>query len=258
MRIGLVGCVKSKRPVASPAEDLYVSSLFKGRRKAVERSSSHWFILSALHGLVEPKTVLEPYDVSLVTASFPERRRWARGVLEALVRELADFRTITFEIHAGAAYREFGLVDGLLERGAKVEVPMRHLSQGEQLAAYAASAISEPTHQQMRVSDPNGVPDRSPALTGINERRSPGGKYAPLSNLLASLTDSSVRLSFSDIERILGFPLPASARRYPQWWQNDGHGSHSQARSWTGVGWETSGLNLVAARVTFVRVRGQK
>jgi hypothetical protein len=161
MRIGLVGCVKRKRPVASPAEDLYVSALFKGRRRWVDRTCSRWFILSALHGLVEPRTILEPYDFTLVTASRPERRRWARAVLDALVVELGDLRTMTFEIHAGAAYRDFGLVDGLLQRDAKVEIPMEHLSQGEQLAAYAAGVIPEPSVRQPDVSPQSVSPEPS-------------------------------------------------------------------------------------------------
>ena len=62
MRIGLVGCVKKKGPVAAPAEELYVSPLFVGRRRFVESTCDRWFILSALHGLVDPHEVIEPYD----------------------------------------------------------------------------------------------------------------------------------------------------------------------------------------------------
>jgi hypothetical protein len=43
-----------------------------------------------------------------------------------------------FEIHAGADYRDFGLADGLLQRGAVVTVPTLGLSQGRQLAFYAS------------------------------------------------------------------------------------------------------------------------
>jgi hypothetical protein len=64
-RIGLVGCVKTKRSFASPGKDLYASPLFRGRRRYVEASCDRWFVLSALHGLVAPDEVLEPYDVTL-------------------------------------------------------------------------------------------------------------------------------------------------------------------------------------------------
>ena len=42
-----------------------------------------------------------------------------------------------FEIHAGSDYRDFGLTDGLLLRGALVVVPTLGLTQGRQLAFYA-------------------------------------------------------------------------------------------------------------------------
>lgn len=62
MKVGLVGCVKSKRGTAAPARDLYTSALFRGRRRYVELTCDRWFILSARHGLVEPEEILEPYD----------------------------------------------------------------------------------------------------------------------------------------------------------------------------------------------------
>jgi hypothetical protein len=93
MRVGFVGCTKSKRPVASPGRDLYdPSTLFRGRRAYVERISDRWFILSALYGLVDPDDLIEPYDVALKTASTAERRAWGRGVLESLRTELGDLR----------------------------------------------------------------------------------------------------------------------------------------------------------------------
>jgi hypothetical protein len=54
--------------MAAPAGDLYVSSLFMGRRRFVEASCDRWFILSALHGGVDPDEVIEPYDESLVAS----------------------------------------------------------------------------------------------------------------------------------------------------------------------------------------------
>src|SRR5262245_22814516 len=123
-RIGLVGCVKSKRAHATRASDLYKSSLFRGRRSWVEKTCSQWFILSARHGLVRPDARLEPYDQSLVSASRAERRVWSEKVLAALDEVFSQrLFGVTFEIHAGAAYCEFGLVDGLRRRGAKVELP---------------------------------------------------------------------------------------------------------------------------------------
>ena len=137
MRIGLVSCVKTKLDHAAPAEDLYTSALFRGARHAVERSCDRWYILSALHGLVPPDRVLEPYEKTLSTASVAERRAWAERVLGELTEELGpSMREAIFEIHAGAAYEGFGLSAGLRRSGATVELPLTGLRQGERLRWY--------------------------------------------------------------------------------------------------------------------------
>jgi hypothetical protein len=94
-------------------------------------------VLSALYGLVRPEQVIEPYDLTLKSQPAKKRREWAVGVLRALERELGGLSAYAFEVHAGAAYRDYGLIEGLLNRGADVEVPAAGLSQGEQLAFYA-------------------------------------------------------------------------------------------------------------------------
>ena len=60
-----------------------------------------------------------------------ERRMWAAKVLEALEPCLADADTVVFI--AGQRYREF-LEPSLMSRGVALDVPMRGLSQGRQLA----------------------------------------------------------------------------------------------------------------------------
>jgi hypothetical protein len=139
MRIGLVGCVKSKLPHAAPARDLYTSALFRGARCAVERSCERWFILSALHVLVVPDQVLEPYEQTLTTASPGQRRAWAERVLGQVRATLGtDLSGHALEAHAGQAYLAFGLVEGLEARGATVEQPLEGLGLGNRLAAYEA------------------------------------------------------------------------------------------------------------------------
>jgi hypothetical protein len=137
MRIGLVGCVKNKLSTAAEAQDLYISALFRGRRWFVENTCDQWLVLSALHKLAEPGDLLTPYDVSLVGASRSARRMWAQETLAAIDHKLGDVRSYVFEIHAGSDYRNFGLVDGLLLRGASIAVPTLGLTQGQQLAFYA-------------------------------------------------------------------------------------------------------------------------
>lgn len=138
-RVGLVGCVKQKRRSAAPARDLYTSTLFKGRRTAVEATCDEWFVLSALHGLVRPDERLDPYDKTLNSLGHAERRRWSTNVLRDLETHLGALQGIHFELHAGATYLEFGLRDGLLRRGATVSWPTRGLAMGQQLQYYSGA-----------------------------------------------------------------------------------------------------------------------
>jgi len=136
-RIGLVGCVKAKSTQPEPAVKLYTSALFLGRVKYVSQTCDQWFILSALHGLVEPDCVLEPYDVALDDASRQQRREWSARVLQQLRDRLGDLGKYEFEFHAGAPYRDFGVVEGLEAAGAAVTNPTAGLRIGHQLAFYA-------------------------------------------------------------------------------------------------------------------------
>lgn len=242
MRIGLVGCVKEKRSEAAPARELYRSQLFLGRMAWVERTCDRWFILSALHGLVDPGEVLAPYDATLKDMSTGRRREWSQRVLHELEEAVGPLEAHVYEIHAGAEYVEYGLAEGLLRRGAQVERPMQGLRLGEQLAAYAA-AMREGTS----VPRGRGRAGRDPLPpTGA------GSKYEPLRQHLARQTADSVSLRFDELEEILGFPLPPSAARHGAWWQND-HG-HSQARSWLDAGFRAS-ADRARRTVTFRRAR---
>lgn len=84
------------------------------------------------------------------------------------------------------------------------------------------------------------------------------GKYEPLSKFLGGRPDDSIDAEFAQVEQILGFPLPQSAYRHQAWWANELHGSHSHARSWQEVGWETSKVDLAARKVRFTRRRNAK
>jgi len=239
MRIGLVGCVKQKGTSPAAAQDLYTSTLFRGRRRWVEQTCDGWYILSAKHGLVSPDAVLEPYDESLTGMSAATRRAWAVRVL-AQIDSLGFGPTQTiFEIHAGARYRSFGLVSGLQARGARVEVVAEHLGQGEQLAFY-----SRPASRQA-----------GPAPTGVESRtdRARSGSYDALATHLLGLSAPTVTLTFTDLECLLGRTLPASARAHRAWWSNERSGTHTHARAWMGVGWMVDRVDLRDATVTFRR-----
>ena len=63
------------------------------------------------------------------------------------------------------------------------------------------------------------------------------GKYQRLYTHLCSLTTEEWRTSFSEIEYIIEFDLPASARFHRPWWSNQtGGNGHSQALAWSAAG----------------------
>lgn len=78
-------------------------------------------------------------------------------------------------------------------------------------------------------------------------------KYDPLRDHLAASAVVAVKLSFPAIERILGEPLPVSARKHQAWWANEESGTHSHARAWLDVGYRTCRLDLTSQTVEFVR-----
>lgn len=75
-------------------------------------------------------------------------------------------------------------------------------------------------------------------------------RYEPLVQFL-SAHGREVRLSFAEIERTLGRPLPPSARRHQAWWANSD--SHTQAATWLAAGWQTEQVDLGGETVVFVR-----
>ena len=127
----LVSCVSVKRSAAAPARDLYVSHWFRKARACIEALGCPWYILSAKHGLLDPNSMIDPYDETLKAMPVDRRRIWAREVIEDLAPRLAGVNSVT--LFAGMAYREF-LEPELRGRGLRVHVPMLGMRIGQQLS----------------------------------------------------------------------------------------------------------------------------
>lgn len=82
-----------------------------------------------------------------------------------------------------------------------------------------------------------------------------GGKYASLFHHLTALGRDRWTTTFAGVERVLGFALPNSARRYRQWWANQANGRHTQARAWMEAGWRTGAVILNREIVVFERAK---
>jgi hypothetical protein len=155
----LVGCVSLKNRVASPAKDLYRSELFRRRRLYAERSGLPWLIVSALHGLVAPDDVLQPYDVAIARLSSSERRSLGDRIAAQLEERFEPLRGRVFEVHAGDEY-VVTMLSALRSEGVRLTRPLQGLRIGEQLAWYGqrlgltseASVGASP--QDWRVAEP--------------------------------------------------------------------------------------------------------
>lgn len=77
-------------------------------------------------------------------------------------------------------------------------------------------------------------------------------KYEALPQFLARHDHEAHRMSFAEIERVLGFKLPKSAYEHEAWWSNNSTG-HSHARAWLEFGWRTEAVDLAKRKVTFRR-----
>ncbi|WP_329484221.1 DUF262 domain-containing HNH endonuclease family protein [Kribbella sp. NBC_01484] len=78
------------------------------------------------------------------------------------------------------------------------------------------------------------------------------GKYEPLWRWLRNFDGREARLTFSEIEQILGFSLPDSSRNHlPHWYSYEGS---AVARAIIDAGWKATQVQLAAETVTLVRV----
>jgi hypothetical protein len=76
-------------------------------------------------------------------------------------------------------------------------------------------------------------------------------RYGPLGDHLSGVPHSTVTLSFSEIEAIIGRPLPpsASGQHGRQWWANTP--THSQGNAWIEAGWRVDNIDVIGRRVRF-------
>lgn len=77
-------------------------------------------------------------------------------------------------------------------------------------------------------------------------------KYAPLEKHLAQANHAQIHMNFSDIEKIIGQPLPPSARKHRAWWSNNPTNS-VMTYAWLAAGYKTAEVNLEGEELLFIR-----
>jgi len=129
--IVLVACSKRKAPVPCKAKDMYQSIWFKLARAYAEEHGDRWYILSAMHGLLEPDDLIHPYNKNLAEMTTAARMEWAEAVYIQLARKIrppGDFRIVILGSKLYASY----LAAIMRRYGYKVLMPLVGMGIGEQ------------------------------------------------------------------------------------------------------------------------------
>ena len=113
------------------------------------------------------------------------------------------------------------------------------------------TTLLEPVRAWWRGAPP--VSERPTPIFPI-ERSTPRvpAEYLSLYTYLEHRYASIVVLTFEQMEALLGFALPASARTERDWWTGAAVETHRQSAAWMGAG-RTAIPNLSARTVTFER-----
>jgi len=99
-----------------------------------------------------------------------------------------------------------------------------------------------------------GDASRQPILRGVNGLASTVGQYQGLHKYLHERFANRLVLTFSEIEDLLGFPLPEEASRDSAWWRlpETTVVTSAQSNAWALAG-RTATVNLSARCVVFER-----
>lgn len=111
-RFAVVGCGAKKADKLSVASELYLGDLFqKSYAHARREHGEHVLILSAHYGLLNPHTVVHPYDLQLGDLDGEARAKLGELVSRQLANQLRRWRapmdSVVANVYAGAVYREF-------------------------------------------------------------------------------------------------------------------------------------------------------
>lgn len=94
----------------------------------------------------------------------------------------------------------------------------------------------------------------------VIDHREERQKYYPLYNHLSQQTDDVVRMTFDQIEEILGFNLPVSFQRHPSFWANNENGQHHHCKAWLDAGYRTVDVqkNIIDKVMIFKKIKNNK
>jgi hypothetical protein len=75
-------------------------------------------------------------------------------------------------------------------------------------------------------------------------------KYEPIVDYLTKHRGQKLRMTFGEIERVLGFPLPAKSKHVRAWWSNNPNNNVMTA-AWLAAGFKTEQVDVAGEVLTF-------
>ena len=78
-------------------------------------------------------------------------------------------------------------------------------------------------------------------------------KYRPLEERLKSVGFKEIRMTFDEIEAVIGTSLPPSARKHRSWWSNN-PSNRAMNRSWLAAGYRATRVDIPNERLVFVKI----
>lgn len=129
--IVLIACAATKLSKPAPAQELYISPLFKkSLAYAHTLNPTAIYILSAKHYVVPLKKILQPYNVTLLDMGADEVKAWSAEIAKQLSTKYS-LQNDHFIFLAGEKYRKY-----LEPMMAHHSAPTEGLRIGEQLQWY--------------------------------------------------------------------------------------------------------------------------
>lgn len=80
-------------------------------------------------------------------------------------------------------------------------------------------------------------------------------KYEPLERFLKAQKTDEVAMTFSEIEKVIGRPLPEKSSRHRAWWSNN-PSNNVMTKAWLSAGFETERVDMGSRRLVFRRRKG--
>ena len=82
------------------------------------------------------------------------------------------------------------------------------------------------------------------------------GKYEPLGQFLKKQKRDRVRMTFAEIESLIGAKLPKSSKSHRAWWSNNPN-NNVMTREWLDAGYETESVDIASGKLVFRRNKKQ-